>query len=136
MTKESGLAHKAVLSRCIMLQGKQRRLCNAPPCRAALSLSFIIGIAPANAECGLIPTARICPEETVTFLRSQLSGGSEAGRVAALGMLVTLCHSDGQCHRPGTQCRGWGWGCWAECRDGLKMVHVHPKEAATSRSRS
>ncbi|KFQ56857.1 Maestro heat-like repeat-containing protein family member 2A, partial [Nestor notabilis] len=57
VTKESGLAHKAVLSRCTMLQ------------------------------------ARIWPEETVTFLHSQLSAGSEAGRMAALGLLVALCHS-------------------------------------------
>ncbi|NXW09869.1 MRO2B protein, partial [Fregetta grallaria] len=58
VTKEPGPAHKAVLSRCIMLQ------------------------------------ARIRPEETVIFLQSQLSGGSEAGRVTALGLLGALAHSD------------------------------------------
>ncbi|XP_059685558.1 maestro heat-like repeat-containing protein family member 2B, partial [Gavia stellata] len=57
-TKELGRAHKAVLSRCVVLQ------------------------------------ARICPEETVLFLQSQLSSGSEAGRVAALGLLGALAHSD------------------------------------------
>ncbi|NXF55716.1 MRO2A protein, partial [Oceanites oceanicus] len=60
VTKEPGLAHKAVLSRCIMLQ------------------------------------ARMCPEEMVAFLHSQLSTGSEAGCVAALGLLGALAHSDGQ----------------------------------------
>ncbi|XP_076214435.1 maestro heat-like repeat-containing protein family member 2B [Aptenodytes patagonicus] len=58
VTKEPGPAHKAVLSRCIILQ------------------------------------AHMCPEETVMFLHSQLSGGSEAGRVAALGLLGALAHSD------------------------------------------
>ncbi|KAM6106983.1 LOW QUALITY PROTEIN: maestro heat-like repeat-containing protein family member 2B [Phoenicopterus ruber ruber] len=58
VTKEPGPAHRAVLSRCIVLQ------------------------------------AQICPEETVTFLLSQLSSGSEAGRVAALGLLQVLAHSD------------------------------------------
>ncbi|KAM6234891.1 maestro heat-like repeat-containing protein family member 2B [Spheniscus humboldti] len=58
VTNEPGPAHKAVLSRCIVLQ------------------------------------ARICPEETVMFLHSQLNGGSEAGRVAALGLLGALAHSD------------------------------------------
>ncbi|XP_059679384.1 maestro heat-like repeat-containing protein family member 2B [Gavia stellata] len=38
--------------------------------------------------------ARMCPEETVMFLHSQLSGGTEAGRVAALGLLGALAHSD------------------------------------------
>ncbi|XP_074995168.1 maestro heat-like repeat-containing protein family member 2B [Calonectris borealis] len=57
-TKEPGPAHKAVLSRCLVLQ------------------------------------ARMCPAETVVFLRSQLSSGSEAGRVAALGLLGALAHSD------------------------------------------
>ncbi|XP_052655736.1 maestro heat-like repeat-containing protein family member 2B [Harpia harpyja] len=58
VTKEPGLAQKAVLSRCIMLQARMR------------------------------------PEETGMFLHSQLSGGSEAGRVAALGLLGVLAHSD------------------------------------------
>ncbi|KAM6106976.1 maestro heat-like repeat-containing protein family member 2B [Phoenicopterus ruber ruber] len=58
VTKEPGPAHRAVLSRCIVLQ------------------------------------ARICPEETVMFLHSQLSSGSETGRVAALGLLQALAHSD------------------------------------------
>ncbi|XP_075583531.1 maestro heat-like repeat-containing protein family member 2B [Pelecanus crispus] len=58
VTKEPGPAHKAVLSRCIMLQ------------------------------------AQSCPEETVVFLHSQLSGGSEASCVAALGLLGALAHSD------------------------------------------
>ncbi|KAF1411545.1 Maestro heat-like repeat-containing protein family member 2B, partial [Spheniscus magellanicus] len=58
VTKEPGPAHKAVLSRCIVLQ------------------------------------ARMCPEETVVFLHSQLSGGSKAGRVAALGLLAALARSD------------------------------------------
>ncbi|KFP68126.1 Maestro heat-like repeat-containing protein family member 2A, partial [Cariama cristata] len=58
VTKEPGPAHKAVLSRCIMLQ------------------------------------ARICPKETVVFLHTRLSDGSEAGCVAALGLLGVLTHSD------------------------------------------
>ncbi|NWS60659.1 MRO2B protein, partial [Chunga burmeisteri] len=58
VTKEPGPAHKAVLSRCIMLQ------------------------------------ARICPKETVVFLHARLSDGSEAGCVAALGLLGVLTHSD------------------------------------------
>ncbi|XP_040977778.1 maestro heat-like repeat-containing protein family member 2B [Aquila chrysaetos chrysaetos] len=58
VTEETGLAQKAVLSRCIVLQARMR------------------------------------PEETGVFLRSQLSGGSEAGRVAALGLLGVLAHSD------------------------------------------
>ncbi|KAF1599050.1 Maestro heat-like repeat-containing protein family member 2B, partial [Eudyptes chrysolophus] len=58
VTNEPGPAHKAVLSRCIILQ------------------------------------AQMCPEETVMFLHSQLNGGSEAGRVAALGLLGALAHSD------------------------------------------
>ncbi|NXW06744.1 MRO2B protein, partial [Fregetta grallaria] len=38
--------------------------------------------------------ARICPDETVVFLHSQLSSGSEAGCVAALDLLGALTHSD------------------------------------------
>ncbi|XP_052655744.1 maestro heat-like repeat-containing protein family member 2B [Harpia harpyja] len=63
VTEEPGLAQKAVLSRCIMLQAQMR------------------------------------PEETGMFLHSQLSGGSEAGRVAALGLLGVLAHSDGRAAR-------------------------------------
>ncbi|XP_064330764.1 maestro heat-like repeat-containing protein family member 2B [Phalacrocorax carbo] len=58
VTKEPGPAHKAVLSRCVVLQ------------------------------------AQMYAEETVAFLRSQLSGGSEAGRVAAVGLLAVLVRSD------------------------------------------
>ncbi|NXC67881.1 MRO2B protein, partial [Anhinga anhinga] len=58
VTQEPGPAHKAVLSRCIVLQ------------------------------------AQMYAEETVAFLHSQLSGGSEAGRVAALGLLAALARSD------------------------------------------
>ncbi|XP_031408419.1 maestro heat-like repeat-containing protein family member 2B isoform X3 [Meleagris gallopavo] len=42
--------------------------------------------------------ARICPEETILFLQSQLEDECEAGRVAALGLLGTLACSDGQYH--------------------------------------
>ncbi|KAM6033066.1 maestro heat-like repeat-containing protein family member 2B [Theristicus caerulescens] len=42
----------------------------------------------------IVLQARMCPEETVVFLHSQLSGGSVAGRVAALGLLGALAHSD------------------------------------------
>ncbi|XP_074878081.1 maestro heat-like repeat-containing protein family member 2B [Buteo buteo] len=38
--------------------------------------------------------ARMRPEETGMFLHSQLSGGSEAGRVAALGLLGALARAD------------------------------------------
>ena len=121
MTKEPGPAHKAVLSHCIVLQGKERRLGDAPPCRgSSLPVLGRWGQLPANAECDFFPAAQTCPEETVVFLHSQLSGWSEAGRVAALGLLGALAHSDGQCHMPGTQGRGWGY--WAEGRNGLKVV--------------
>ncbi|XP_050770644.1 maestro heat-like repeat-containing protein family member 2B [Gymnogyps californianus] len=42
----------------------------------------------------MVLQARSCPEEAVVFLHCQLSGGSEAGRVAALGLLGALAHSD------------------------------------------
>ena len=45
-----------------------------------------------------LPTARICPEETVLFLQSQLGADREAGCVAALGLLGALARSDGQYH--------------------------------------
>eukprot|EP00076_Gallus_gallus_P036843 XP_025002381.1 maestro heat-like repeat-containing protein family member 2B isoform X4 [Gallus gallus] len=45
--------------------------------------------------------ARICPEETVLFLQSQLGNEWEAGCVAALGLLGALARSDGQYHRSG-----------------------------------
>ncbi|XP_066852249.1 maestro heat-like repeat-containing protein family member 2B isoform X4 [Anser cygnoides] len=38
--------------------------------------------------------ARICPEETILFLESQLSHEREAGRVAALGLLGALARCD------------------------------------------
>eukprot|EP00076_Gallus_gallus_P042300 XP_025007838.1 maestro heat-like repeat-containing protein family member 2B [Gallus gallus] len=38
--------------------------------------------------------ARICPEETVQFLQSQLGADREAGCVAALGLLAALARSD------------------------------------------
>ncbi|XP_031408422.1 maestro heat-like repeat-containing protein family member 2B [Meleagris gallopavo] len=38
--------------------------------------------------------ARICPEETILFLQSQLEDECEAGRVAALDLLGVLAHSD------------------------------------------
>ncbi|XP_054024596.1 maestro heat-like repeat-containing protein family member 2B [Dryobates pubescens] len=56
--KEPGPAHRALLSRCFVLQ------------------------APA------------CPEETLVFLQSQLSAGSQAGRAAALGLLGALLRAD------------------------------------------
>ncbi|KAM9584779.1 maestro heat-like repeat-containing protein family member 2A isoform 1-T1 [Morphnus guianensis] len=135
VTEEPGLAQKAVLSRCIMLQGKERRLGDGPPCRgSSLPVLGCWGQLPADAECDFFPAARMRPEETGMFVHSQLSGGSEAGRVAALGLLGVLAHSDGQCHRPGTQ--GRGWGCWADSRNGPKVVHLHPKGAAKSGSPS
>ncbi|XP_072731086.1 maestro heat-like repeat-containing protein family member 2B [Ciconia boyciana] len=42
----------------------------------------------------IVLQARMCPEETVVFLHSQLSGGRQAGCVAALGLLGALAHSD------------------------------------------
>ncbi|KAK4806689.1 hypothetical protein QYF61_027690 [Mycteria americana] len=95
VTKEPGPAHKAVLLRCIVLQGKERRLGDAPPCRGS-SVPDLGGRGqlPANAECNFFPAARMYPEETVVFLHSQLSSGSEAGRVAALDLLGALAHSD------------------------------------------
>ncbi|NXW11349.1 MRO2A protein, partial [Fregetta grallaria] len=38
--------------------------------------------------------ARMCPKETVVFLHSQLSSGSEASCVVALGLLGALAHAD------------------------------------------
>ena len=135
VTKEPGLAHKAVLSHCIVLQGKERRLGDALPCcGSSLPVLGRRGQLLANAECDFFPIAQSCPEEAVVFLHCQLSGGSEAGRVAALGLLGALAHSDGQCHGPGTQ--GRGWGCWAESRNGLKAVHMHSTGAAKSWSTS
>lgn len=129
VTKEPGPVQKAALTRCIVLQGKERRLGDAPPCPgSSLPVLGGRGQLPANAECDFFPTAQICPEETIVYLHSQLSGGSEAGRVAALGLLGALAHSDGQCHGAGTQ--GGGWGCWGESRSGLKVVPPHPKRAA------
>ncbi|KAM9264313.1 maestro heat-like repeat-containing protein family member 2B [Morus bassanus] len=52
-----------------------------PACRAVLSRCIML-------------QAQMYPEEKVVFLRSQLSGGSEAGRVAALGLLGVLARSD------------------------------------------
>ncbi|KAM9584774.1 maestro heat-like repeat-containing protein family member 2A [Morphnus guianensis] len=96
VTEEPGLAQKAVLSRCIMLQGKERRLGDGPPCRgSSLPVLGCWGQLPADAECDFFPAARMRPEETGMFVHSQLSGGSEAGRVAALGLLGMLAHSDG-----------------------------------------
>ncbi|XP_040513411.1 maestro heat-like repeat-containing protein family member 2B [Gallus gallus] len=45
------------------------------------------------AHCILLQ-ARICPEETVLFLQSQLGADREAGCVAALGLLGALARSD------------------------------------------
>ncbi|CAM9960160.1 unnamed protein product [Bubo scandiacus] len=44
----------------------------------------------------MVLQARMCPEQTAVTLHSLLSGGSEAGRMAALGLLGALAHSDGQ----------------------------------------
>ena len=45
-----------------------------------------------------LPAARICPEETVLFLQSQLGGQRTDSCVAALGLLGALARSDGQYH--------------------------------------
>ena len=55
----------------------------------------------ANTVRDFLPAARICPEETVQFLQSQLGADREAGCVAALGLLAALARSDGQYHRSG-----------------------------------
>ena len=55
----------------------------------------------ANAARDFLPTAQICPEETVLFLQSQLEDDWEAGCVAALGLLGSLARSDGQYHGSG-----------------------------------
>ncbi|NXS69685.1 MRO2B protein, partial [Pandion haliaetus] len=74
-----------------MLEGVQTPI----PQGMALAISTTVHCQlPANAECDFFPAARMCPEETVMFLHSQLSSGSEAGRVAALGLLGVLAHSD------------------------------------------
>ncbi|XP_069634059.1 maestro heat-like repeat-containing protein family member 2B isoform X5 [Haliaeetus albicilla] len=95
VTEEPGPAQKAVLSRCIMLQGKERRLGDGPPCRgSSRPVLGCWGQLPADAECDFFPAARMRPEETGMFLHSQLSGGSEAGCVAALGLLGVLARAD------------------------------------------
>ncbi|XP_074681922.1 maestro heat-like repeat-containing protein family member 2B [Strix aluco] len=43
----------------------------------------------------MVLQARMCPEKTAVTLHSLLSGGSEAGRMAALGLLGAQAHSDG-----------------------------------------
>eukprot|EP00076_Gallus_gallus_P036490 XP_025002028.1 uncharacterized protein LOC112531287 [Gallus gallus] len=48
----------------------------------------------ANTVRDFLPAARICPEETVQFLQSQLGADREAGCVAALGLLAALARSD------------------------------------------
>ena len=55
----------------------------------------------ANTARDFLPAARICPEEMILFLQSQLGDDWEAGCVAALGLLGTLARSDGQYHRLG-----------------------------------
>ena len=50
----------------------------------------------ANTARDFLSAARICPEETVLFLQSQLGNEWEAGCVAALGLLGALARSDGQ----------------------------------------
>ena len=52
----------------------------------------------ANTARDFLPAARICPEEMILFLQSQLEYDWEAGCVAALGLLGTLARSDGQYH--------------------------------------
>ena len=67
----------------------------------------------ANTVRDFLPAARICPEETVQFLQSQLGADKEAGRVAALGLLGALARSDGQYHRLGLP--GIPFAIWAVC---------------------
>ncbi|KAM6038320.1 maestro heat-like repeat-containing protein family member 2B [Chlamydotis macqueenii] len=52
-----------------------------PACKALLSRCILL-------------QARVYPGETVEFLQSQLSSGSQAGRVAALGLLGVLARAD------------------------------------------
>ena len=65
----------------------------------------------ANTVRDFLPAARICPEETVQFLQSQLGADREAGCVAALGLLAALARSDGQYHRSGLP--GIPFAIWA-----------------------
>lgn len=96
-TKEHSQDHKAELSQCILLQGKERRCGDAPWCPGS-SLPQLRngGKLLANAGWDFLPTARICPEETILFLESQLGHEREAVRVAALGLLGALARCDGQ----------------------------------------
>ena len=60
----------------------------------------------ANAEHDFSLAARVCPEDTVAFLHSQLGSGSEAARVVSLDLLRALVRPTGQCReaqrgRPG-----------------------------------
>ncbi|XP_075287195.1 maestro heat-like repeat-containing protein family member 2B [Opisthocomus hoazin] len=95
VTKEPGLGRKAVLSRCIVLLGKERRLGDAPLCRgSSVPVLSSWRQLPANAERDFFSAARTYPEETIAFLRCQLSSRSNAYRVAALGLLRELARSD------------------------------------------
>nr|XP_047912633.1 maestro heat-like repeat-containing protein family member 2B isoform X6 [Anser cygnoides] len=94
-TKEHSQDHKAELTQCILLQGKERRCGDAPWCPGSSLPKLRNGCKLlANAGWDFLPTARICPEETILFLESQLSHEREAGRVAALGLLGALARCD------------------------------------------
>lgn len=49
----------------------------------------------ANTAWVFLPAARICPEETVLFLQSQIGSEKEDECVTALGLLGALAHSGG-----------------------------------------
>lgn len=54
-----------------------------------------------HAKRGVLPAARICPEETIMFLLSHLSSEDEGTRRTALTLLGAVARTDGQYHRPG-----------------------------------
>ncbi|XP_021268810.1 maestro heat-like repeat-containing protein family member 2B isoform X2 [Numida meleagris] len=88
---EPSPAHKEELSRCIVLLGEERRRGRAPPCPGSSLPEPGSGRwLPANTEHHFLPASQSRPEEMIAFLRSQLHGGKEAGRVAALRLLGAL----------------------------------------------
>ena len=98
-TKQHSEADRAELTHCILLQGKERSFGNA--CSALAKRASLTNLRNgreflANIAWDFLPAARICPEEMVLFLQSQLGEDWEAGRVAALGLLGALARSDGQ----------------------------------------
>lgn len=83
-------------------EGMGRCLSCSPNFLVNLSHGVLLTI---HAKRGFLPAARIYPEETVTFLLSQLSSENQGSRGTALTLLGAVARSDGQYHRPGPPAR-------------------------------